>query len=165
MIDTHAHIIKEYYDDINSLVEELKKDNMLCVLNAATCYKDSLEIIELLKKYKGFLLAAIGIHPEEINNNELDSIENLIKSNKIYAIGEIGLDYYYTKDNKEEQKELFKSQIELAVKYNLPIVVHTRDSIQDCFDIIKQYNVKGVIHCFSGSLEMAKELILHLYQA
>ena len=109
MIDTHAHIIKEYYDDIDSLVEELKKDNMVCVLNASTCYNDSLEILELSKKYKDFLLPAIGIHPEEINNYDLNSIEKVIKSNKIYAIGEIGLDYYYSKDNKEEQKALFKS--------------------------------------------------------
>ena len=159
MIDTHAHIYSEYYDNIDNLIEELKSNNILYVLNASTCYKDALEVINLSKKYDNYLLPVIGIHPEEIENIDLDNIEELIKNNKIYAIGEIGLDYYYSKENKEEQKELFINQIKLANKYNLPVIVHTRESIQDCFDILKEYKVKGVIHCFSGSLEMAKEFI------
>ena len=82
-----------------------------------------------------------------------------MKNNKIVGIGEIGLDYYHNKENKEEQIKLFSQQIDLAEKYNLPIIVHTRDSIQDCFNILKSKNSKGIIHCFSGSLEMAKEFI------
>ena len=159
MIDTHAHIYKEYYDDIDELVDELKSKNMLHVINASTNYENALEIINQYNKNDGFILPAIGIHPEEIDNYDLDKIEDLIKNNKVYAIGEIGLDYYWVKDNKEKQKELFIKQIELAKKYNLPVIVHTRDSIQDCFDILKEHRVKGVIHCFSGSLEMAKEFI------
>ena len=159
MIDTHAHIYSEYYDDIDALVNELKSNNVNAVINASTNNKDALEVIELSKKYSDFLYPVIGIHPEEIDNYDLNKIEDLIINNKIYGIGEIGLDYYYRKDNKDEQKDLFIKQIELAIKYNLPIIVHTRDSIQDCLDILKKYKVKGIIHCFSGSKEIAKEIV------
>jgi len=158
MIDSHAHILSEYYKDFNDLIKIFNEKNILYVLNCATNYNESLEVIELNKKYK-MLLPVIGIHPECITDNNLLKIEELIKKNKIYAIGEIGLDYYWVKDNKEEQKELFKKQIDLANKYNLPIIVHTRDSIQDCFDILKEKRAKGVIHCYTGSYEMAKEFI------
>ena len=89
----------------------------------------------------------------------ISKLENIIISNKVYGIGEIGLDYYHNNENRTEQKELFSDQIDLANKYNLPIVVHTRDSIQDCFDILKTKKIKGIIHCYSGSVEMAKEFI------
>ena len=157
MIDSHAHILSEYYD-IPNIIEYLKSKEIKGVINCSTCLKDAKEIIELGKKYKNFLYPAIGIHPENIENT-LDELEELIKNNKVYAIGEIGLDYYWNKDNKKEQIELFEKQIKLADKYDLPIIVHTRDSIQDTLDIIKKYNVRGVIHCFSGSYEMAKEFI------
>ena len=157
MIDSHAHIISEYYN-VDEIVKEIKKKNVKYVINCSTCLKDSKEIIELSKKYNNYLLPAIGIHPENIENT-LNEIEELIKENKIYAIGEIGLDYHWNKENKEEQKSLFERQIQLAIKYNLPIIVHVRESMQDSLDIIKKYKVKGVIHCFSGSYEMAKEFI------
>ena len=83
MIDTHAHIYSEYYDDIDNLIEELKSNNILYVLNASTCYKDALEVINLSKKYDNYLLPVIGIHPEEIENIDLDKIEELIKNNTI----------------------------------------------------------------------------------
>ena len=156
MIDSHAHVFSEYYD-VDKLVKELEKENMLYVLNAATGNKDAMEVIELSKKYK-MLLPAVGIHPENINDN-LEEIEEIIKNNKVYAIGEIGLDYYWVSDNKEEQKELFKKQIELAIKNKLPVIVHSRKAMQDTFDILTSYNVKGVLHCYSGSYEMAKEFV------
>ncbi len=160
MIDTHAHILNEYYDNIDELVKTLKDKNVLYVLNASSNYNEALEIIELSKKYNNFVLPVIGIHPESINEKDkLDDIEKLIKENKVYAIGEIGLDYYWVKDNKEEQKELFIKQIELAKKYNLPIIVHSRDAIQDTFDILKNHKVKGILHAYSGSVEMAREFI------
>lgn len=157
MIDSHAHILSEYYN-IDEIVKYLKASDIKCVINCSTCLKDAKEVIELSKKFNNYLLPAIGIHPENIEDT-LEQIEELIKNNKIYAIGEIGLDYYWNKENKEEQKELFIKQIELANKYNLPIIVHTRDSIQDCLDILKAHKSKGVIHCFTGSYEMAKEFI------
>ena len=129
------------------------------VINNSTNNEDMLEVVELSKKYRNFLLPSIGIHPEFVNNYDLNKMEMIIKNNKVYAIGEIGLDYYWVKDNKEEQKNLFISQIKLANKYNLPVIIHSRDSIQDCLNIIKENRCRGIIHCFSGSYEMAKEFI------
>ena len=159
MIDSHAHILSEYYENIDKLVEELKNNKVINVLNCSTSYEEAKEIIELSKRFNGFFLPAIGIHPENVENNNIDEIENIIKSNKVYALGEIGLDYHYRKDNKEQQKELFIKQLDLALKYDLPVVVHTRESIQDCYDILKEKKVRGVIHCFSGSYEMACNFI------
>ena len=165
MIDTHAHILNEYYENIDELIKELKEKNVLYVLNASSNYDEAIEILDLSKKYNNFILPVIGIHPESVNeSNKLNDLEKLIIENKIYAVGEIGLDYYWVKDNKEEQKELFIKQIKLAQKYNLPIVVHTRDAIQDTFDILKEYKVKGIIHAYSGSVEMAHEFIKYGYK-
>ena len=159
MIDTHAHILDCYYDNIDELTNLLKEKNIIYVLNASSDYSEALEIIDKSKKYD-FLLPVIGIHPESVDEiDKLDQIEKLIKNNKVYAVGEIGLDYHWVKDNKDKQKELFIKQIELANKYNLPIVVHTRDSISDVLEIIKEHKCRGVMHCFSGSYEMAKEFI------
>ncbi len=159
MIDSHAHIYSEYYDDIYSLVDSLKNNNVINVINAGVDIKTSKEVIRLYDEYNHFLLPSVGIHPENIERYDINKLEELIINNKVYAIGEIGLDYNYNSENKEEQKELFNKQLDLAVKYKLPIIVHTRDSIQDCFDMLKKRKLKGVIHCFSGSYEMAKEFI------
>lgn len=161
MIDTHAHIYSEFYDNIQEVVEYLKHKNIINVINCGDSIKSSLEILELGNKFKGYLMPAIGIHPDNIDMdyNKINDLETLIKSNRIVGIGEIGLDYYHNKENKNEQIELFSQQVDLAEKYNLPIIVHTRDSIQDCLNILKSKNSRGIIHCFSGSLEMAKEFI------
>ena len=137
MIDTHAHILSEFYDNIEDVIQHLKNKNIINVINCGDSIKSSLEIIELSKKYKDYMLPAIGIHPDNIDTdyNKIKDLEKLIKNNKIVGIGEIGLDYYHNKENKEEQIKLFSQQIDLAEKYNLPIIVHTRDSIQDCFNI------------------------------
>ena len=106
------------------------------------------------------MLPALGIHPEIIDDiDKLEELEKLIKNNKIVAIGEIGLDYYWNKDNKNIQKECLNKQLDLAEKYKLPVLIHTRESIQDTLDILKKRSLKGIIHCYSGSYEMAKEFI------
>jgi TatD DNase family protein len=105
------------------------------------------------------MYGAIGIHPESANEytqDDLDFIEEHIKDNKIVAIGEIGLDYYWIKDNKDQQKELFEYQLKLAEKYNVPVIVHSREATQDTIDILKKYKVRGIIHSFSGSYEVAQ---------
>ena len=160
MIDSHAHITSENYDNIDEIVEEIKNNGVIAVLNAADRIDTSYEVLELSKKYNNFLFPCIGIHPESVEEiDKIGELENLIKNNKIYAIGEIGLDYYYTKENKDKQIELFNKQLDLAEKYDLPIVVHTRESIQDVYDVLKKRKLKGVIHCFNGSYEMAKLFI------
>lgn len=159
MIDTHAHILSEFYDNIDDLIEDIKSKGIINVINCADSEETSKEVLNIYKKYEGFLLPAVGIHPENIDNSNIDEIETLIKNNKVYAVGEIGLDYHYNDENKEEQKDIFIKQLDLASKYNLPVIIHIRESMQDCFDILKTRNNKGIIHCFSGSYEMAKEYI------
>ena len=110
-----------------------------------------------------------GIHPSEANSDYLEYIEYLksfINEHKVYAIGECGLDYYWTKENMEYQKKVFIAQIELAIELDLPIIIHMRDATKDTYEILKEYKgkLKGVMHCYSGSLEMAREFInLGLY--
>ncbi len=161
MIDSHAHITYEFYEDIGQLVTNIRNNNIISVINCGDSINSSKEVIKICRKYNNILFPVIGIHPDNINNenNKIKKLEELVINNKIYGIGEIGLDYFHNKKNKEAQKKLFQEQIELAIKYNLPVVVHTRESIQDCYDILKTKKVKGIIHCYSGSVEMAKEFI------
>lgn len=160
MIDTHCHVFKEYYEDIDSVIKRMG-NNIIIV--SGTNDIDNLEVVELCNKYPN-VYGTIGIHPTEISNLSLDSfkiIESNLSNPKIVGIGEIGLDYYWQKDNKDVQKEIFIKQIELAKKYNKSIVVHSRESINDVYEILKQYGigVKTDIHCFSSSLEMANNFI------
>ena len=117
---------------------------------------------KFVEKYKN-LYACIGYHPEVSNKiveKDYETLEEMVKNNpKIVAIGEIGLDYYWNKNNKDKQREVFCKQLEIAEKLKLPVVIHSRDSINETYEILKKYKVSGVIHCFSGSLEMAKKFI------
>ncbi len=158
MIDSHAHLISEFYKDIDEIVSESKEKGVTKIINCSDNISSSKEVLGLSKKYKNFLFPAIGIHPQNIDNNKIEELEKLI-DDKVIAIGEIGLDYNYSKENKDIQKEYFINQIDIAIKHNLPIIVHARDAIQDTYDILKSKKVRGVIHCYSGSAEMAKEFI------
>lgn len=157
LIDTHCHLSNDDYDNLEEVIKEMNG-----FMIASGCDdKTNKEVIELVNKYDN-VYGTLGIHPEEIDNITSDSfklIEDNLNNPKIVAIGEIGLDYYWTKDNIDKQKEIFEYQVRLALKYNMPIVVHSREAIQDTYDILKKYKVKGSIHCFSSSLEMAKEFI------
>lgn len=159
MIDTHCHL---NYDDYNNLEEVINKmkDNIIIISGCNS--KTNHEVIELCNKYDN-IYGTLGIHPEEVENateEDLNYIENNLNNPKIVAIGEIGLDYYWTKENKELQKEWFIKQIELAKKHNKGVVVHSRDSIQDTYEILKNSKISKMdIHCYSSSLEMAHEFI------
>lgn len=157
LIDTHCHLSDKDYDNLDYII-----NNMNGIMIASGCDDESnKEVLYLIKKYKN-VYGTLGIHPENIDNitdNSFKLIEDNINNDKIVAIGEIGLDYYYTVETKEKQKEIFEYQVKLAEKYNKPIVVHSRESIQDTYDILKKYKVKGTIHCFNSSLEMAREFI------
>ena len=161
MIDTHCHIYDEYYDDIDSIISEIKKAGIIKVIVNGCDMKSNLEVLKLIEKYD-IVYGAIGFHPTELieyNDECLDWLEKNINNDKIVAIGEIGLDYHYEDTNKSLQQSVFKKQLEIAHKYNKPVIVHSRDAIQDTYDIVSKYNVKGSIHAFSGSLEMAKKFI------
>lgn len=155
--DTHCHIYKEYYDDINKILEEAGNNGVNRIINNATNKSNIDELLNLSKNYDNMYLA-LGFHPEDVDKfsiKDLEYLESKLNNNKVVAIGEIGLDYYYTKDNKEQQIYYFEKQLELAVKHNLPVIVHSREATLDTINVLKKYNVKGVIHSFSGSYETA----------
>ena len=156
--DTHCHIYNEYYDnDIEQVYEKMKEANVDRIINNGCDSKSNKEVLNLLGKYS-WMYGAIGIHPESADSytdEDLKYVEEHINDEKVVAIGEIGLDYYWTKDNKEKQKELFEYQLKLAERVNKPVIVHSREATQDTIDILKKYNVRGVIHSFSGSYETA----------
>ena len=159
--DTHCHLYKEYYDDIKEIVEKSKKCKINRVFNNGVDDRTNREILAMLKDYEG-MYAAIGIHPEnvkEYKEEDLRFVEEHINDDKVYAVGEIGLDYHYGKEDKDKQIELFERQLALAEKYNKPVVIHSRDATQDTIDILKKYKVRGVMHSFSGSYEVAQILI------
>lgn len=161
MIDTHCHIYHEYYDDISLLIDKIKLAGVLKIIVNGCDMKSNLEVLDLVNKYD-IVYGAIGFHPTELIDNEEESINFLndhINDNKIVAIGEIGLDYHYEDTNKERQQRLFKKQLEIASQFKKPVIVHSRDAIQDTYDIISNYTLTGSIHAYSGSLEMAREFI------
>ena len=160
MIDTHCHVIKEEMDNYIDIIEECKSKNISMIING---YNNDInkEIISLSNKYNN-VYAACGLNYDDVDkftDKDLSDLEEIIKSNKISAIGEIGLDYYWTKENKDKQIYFFEKQLELAEKYNLSVIVHARDSVQDVYDILNKHKVRGTMHCYSGSLEMAKEFV------
>lgn len=161
MIDTHCHVLKEEMDNYLDIIEECNSKDISMIINGYD-NKSNKEVIELANKYSN-VYSAIGLNYDGINNftdKDLEDFEELLKNNKVNAIGEIGLDYYWTKDNSEKQVYFFKKQLELAKKYDLPVIVHSRKASQEVFDIIKESGVrKGSMHCYSGSVEMAKEFI------
>lgn len=161
-IDTHCHISKEEYSNIGELITECKLKNVNKIIISGCELNNIEESIEISNKYENIYLS-LGYHPSEaskITNIDIENLKNkIIQNKKVVAIGEIGLDYYWSKDNKEEQKKLFNCMLNLAEELNLPVVIHSRDAFQDTYDILKKRNLKGVIHCFSGNLENAKMYI------
>ncbi|MDD2492991.1 MAG: TatD family hydrolase [Bacilli bacterium] len=160
IIDTHMHIFDDRYQGIiDEVVAEAKANNVGLMIAVGYDYESSLKAIELAHKYD-CIYASVGLHPSEVvkeKDKSLEWLESLLHENKVIAIGEIGLDYYWDQSFKELQKELFAKQIGLAKANNLPIIVHNREATQDCFTILKQNLVPGVMHCYSSSVEMAHE--------
>ena len=157
-IDSHCHLFKEYYDNIDEVIKKAKDNDVKIMISSASSRKTCEEMLELAKKYPEVYIT-LGIHPEEVDNyndEDLSFIENNINNPKVVAIGEIGLDYHYEGYNKDKQLELFKKQLKLAEKYNLPVVVHSREATEDTINTLKKFKVTGVIHSFSGSKETAK---------
>ena len=157
MIDTHCHLSKKDYDDIDLVIRENKEASVSKIIVSGCSKADIDEVLELKNKYN-FLYVTLGFHPEFadiVTSKELEYLEFKIKESKVVGIGEIGLDYHYSKDNKNRQLWLFEEQLKMALKYNLPVVIHSRDATLDTIETLKKYKVRGIIHCFSGSLEIA----------
>ncbi len=162
IFDTHSHLFDEAFnDDRDECFERLKKLSGKVMIVGFTNENNQLAY-DLANQYN--MYSSAGLHPSEAFGNiseKLNELESFIKTHKVYAIGECGLDYHWEPYDKEKQRELFEGQILLAQKYNLPLIIHSRDASKDTFDIINLYKgkVKGVMHCYSGSLEMAKEYV------
>lgn len=163
-VDTHAHLFYPNFNgEIDQVIERANNAGIKYIIVPGTDLATSKKAIELAEKYDS-VYAAVGIHPHdtaEWDNVNLDTLEELSKHPKVVAIGEIGLDYYYDFSPKEIQLVAFKAQIDLAIKVNLPIIVHNRESNDDVMNIIREYNgskLRGQFHCFAGTSQNAKEL-------
>ncbi len=157
-VDTHCHIFKSDYDNIDEVLNNASNNNVKYYINNGSDREYNKEVLELVKQYDN-MYGALGIHPETVDDYSLDDIEfikNNLSNEKIVAIGEIGLDYHYTKENKDEQIKLLEMQLSLAEEYNLPVIIHSRDATEDTINTLKKFNCRGTIHSFSGSLETAK---------
>ncbi len=168
-VDSHAHIfLEDFQEDLDEVLNRAKESGVDYIIVPATDIETSKKILELVEKYD-FIYGAVGVHPHDTKdwtNDNLTVIEELAKHEKIVAIGEIGLDYFYDFSPKEKQIEAFKAQIELAIKLDLPIIVHNRDSDNDMMEIIRQYcgsGLKAQFHCYNSTLENANELLAMNY--
>lgn len=165
IFDSHAHYDDDSFNlDREAVIEQLHNDGVIGILNCSSTYDSVSKTCSLINKWE-FIYGAIGIHPEnadELTSQRLEELERIIKENeKVIAVGEIGLDYYWDENpSKEIQKNAFRKQMALAEKLDLPVVIHDRDAHADTIEIIKEFpKVTGVVHCFSGSVEFAKECV------
>lgn len=165
-IDSHAHLDDERFnEDRTELINSLKENKIDLVLNIGYDLKSSRASVHLANNHDQ-IYAVIGVHPhdaQDVAGGYLEQLKELSKEKKVLAIGEIGLDYYYDNSPREIQRRVFKEQIKLAQDLNLPVVIHTRDADQETFEIIKEAvqngGLKGVMHCYSGSVEMARDYL------
>lgn len=160
LIDSHCHLLSDDYSNLEEIINNMNNNIMIV---SGFNHDSNKEVVELCNKYTN-IYGTIGFHPDSANYFDeigYKYIESNLCNPKIVGIGEIGLDYYYTKDNETLQKDIFIKQIELANKYNKPIVVHSRDAALDTFTILEHYNKGSMvdIHCFSYGIDMAKRFI------
>ena len=166
LIDSHVHLDDPRFDpDRERLIGALRDNNVELVINIGADEKSSQASIDLADKYDN-VYAVVGVHPHSAKDLEEDGLLNIrrmAEHDKVVAIGEIGLDYYYDNSPREVQRKWFKEQIELARELNKPIVIHSRDADKDTFDLVKEGvekgGLSGVMHCFSGSVEVAIEYL------
>lgn len=167
IFDSHAHYDDEQFDgDRDELLQSLPSKGVCAVINCASDLKSSATSAELSEKYP-FFWCACGVHPHEAEKelktadiNEIEKrIVNFTEKKKCVAIGEIGLDYHYDFSPRELQKEIFELQLKLSKELDLPVIVHDREAHEDTMTLLKKYRPKGVVHCFSGSVEMAREVL------
>lgn len=164
LFDTHAHYDSRQFDpDRDALLTSMPENGVGLIVNPGCDLPSSRTALDLARRYP-HIRAAVGIHPEDcadFSDDDINALRDFCAAPEVVAVGEIGLDYYW-KDNppKELQKLAFRKQIELALELDLPVIIHDRDAHGDCLEIIREYpNLTGVFHCFSGSAEMASELL------
>lgn len=163
IFDTHSHYADSAFDgDRDELLAALPDKGVRFAALAGSSMQDSAENVALAQKY-GYIYVAVGVHPESVDETPSDYREKLTElvksSEKVRAIGEIGLDYHYENYDRDKQILFFRQQLELARELSLPVIVHSRNASEDTLDILKEYRPVGVVHCFSGSAEVAREVI------
>ena len=162
IFDTHSHYDEEQFnDDRDSLLAALPSRGVIAAVSCG-CDLNSTETNKKLAEKYEYIYFAAGFHPENLEGFSIDDLEKIKKyarHEKCVAIGEIGLDYHWMASPKETQKEFFAAQCELANELDMPVIVHDREAHADTLDILKEYRPKGVLHCFSGSAETAKEIV------
>ncbi|MBD3226458.1 MAG: YchF/TatD family DNA exonuclease [Caldithrix sp.] len=165
-IDTHCHLdFKNYDEDREIVIQRAIKSDIQAIITIGTNIETSKMAIKLAENYAS-VFAAVGIHPTDClqtTDEHLETIEELSKHEKVVAIGEVGLDYYHMKATKEKQQSIFRKQIDLAVRQNLPLIIHNRDSHDDIYDIIttsSSSKVGGVMHSFSGDMDFLEKILL-----
>lgn len=162
IFDTHAHYMKsDFGEDLENILAELPNKNVERVLAVGCDLPSSLEELALAERYD-YIYAAAGIHPEyaaELPEDWESELEKLLAHKKVAALGEIGLDYHYPEPPKDIQRKIFVKQLEMAERLNMPVIIHSRDASGDTMEILKQYKPRGVLHCFSGSVETAREVV------
>ncbi len=160
IIDTHCHIYASEMENAEEIIMEAEDNDIHMVLNG-TDPSSNREVLELSDKYDN-VHAALGYFytlADEITDEEIELLDRQLGSDNVVAVGEIGLDYYHTKDNRDKQIELFENMLILAEKHDLPVIVHSRKAMQDTFDILKKHDVVGSLHSYQGSAEMAQQFI------
>ena len=160
IIDTHCHIYKSEMENAEEIISEAAKNDIHLILNG-TDPQSNEEVLELAERYENVHASLGYFHTlaDEISDEEISLLDEQLENDNVVAVGEIGLDYYHGRQNKEKQKELFEKMILLAEKHNLPVIVHSRKAMQDSYDILKNHDVKGSMHSYQGSAEMAQNFI------
>ena len=162
IFDTHAHYNDSAFDaDRETLLASLPGAGSCALINCGTDIESSMASLALADKYS-YIFAACGVHPEEVDkayDGYIEDLKKLLSHKKCVAVGEIGLDYHYTSENKELQKKIFREQIILANECTLPVIIHDREAHGDTLEIIKELRPQGVLHCFSGSAETMREVV------
>ena len=160
IIDTPCHIYKSEMENAEEIIKEAAKSDIHMIVNG-TDPQSNLEVLEMSEKY-GNVHAALGYlysFADKLTDDDVSLLDEQLKNENVVAVGEIGLDYYHTKDNRDRQIELFENMLGLAEKHGLPVIVHSRKAMQDTYDILKRHDVAGSMHCYLGSAEMAKQFI------
>ena len=163
IFDSHSHYNDEVFDeDLAQVVNHLRQNGVCGAVNVGYNVDATKKAKELCRRYPGFFWYSAGIHPYDAADaveGDIERIRALAKEEGCVAIGEIGLDYYRDVCPKSRQKEYFEAQLSLAEELSLPVIIHTRDATQDTLEILSRHAARGVVHCFSGSAETAKELV------
>lgn len=158
MIDTHCHIYGSEMENAEDIIRQACENDITVILNG-TDPSSNREVLELSAKHEN-AYAALGYiysFADEVCDEDIRLLNGQLENDKVVAVGEIGLDYYHTKDNRDSQIELFESMLNLAEKHHLPVIVHSRKAMQDTFDVLKGHDVVGSLHCYQGSAEMARQ--------